>query len=61
MNRIEKINKLENIKQKYINLRKYILYYYSILNNDKEKNVQKEPVKKLILTKSFYGKQIKVD
>ena len=62
MNRLEKINKLEIIRQKYINIRNNILYCKSIIDNrELEHQNKNEPIKKLVLTKPFYGKQIKVE
>ena len=64
MNRIEKINKLENIKQKYILLKNYVIYCQTNLPDlykEKENKKENEYVKKLVLTKPFYGKQLKVE
>ena len=61
MDRIEKLNKLENIKQQYILLRNYALYCKTIIDSNKlqeEKTNEYEYVKKLVLTKPYYGKQL---
>ena len=59
MNRIEKIKRLENIKQRYIIIRNYIENNREILDN-KEKQKEHGYVKSLVLTKPFYGKQLRV-
>lgn len=59
MNRIEKIKKLEDMKQQYIALRNYIELNKDILDN-KEKQKENGYVKTLVLTKPFYGKQLRV-
>ncbi|MBQ8891387.1 MAG: hypothetical protein IJ068_00780 [Bacilli bacterium] len=62
MNRKEKIERLNNLKQKYIELRKYVLYYVNALryNNELKKSKESIKIKKLVLTKSFNGKDIVV-
>ena len=60
MNRLEKLNKLESIKQKYILIRNCALYCKSVNNNLDNKNKEKQVVKTLVLTKPFYGKQLRV-
>ena len=60
----EKIERLENLKQKYLSLKNEIINYKYLLENinnlDEEKNKVKEDVKvkKLVLTKPFYGKNL---
>ena len=61
MNRVEKINKLENIKRKYILLRNVALYCKNLeLNNEKAQEKQLTNVKTLVLTKPFYGRELRV-
>ena len=61
MNKLEKIQKLENIKQKYLLLRNIILYCKKIQYNDELiNNNSKEKNKTLVLTKPFYGRELKV-
>ncbi len=57
MNRIEKIKRLENIKQKYIIIKNYVEYNRELFDN-KEKNKENSYVKTLVLTKPFYGKEL---
>lgn len=59
MDRKKRLKELNEIKQKYISLREYVLFYKNMLEyNQKEKNDVK--VKKLVLTKPFYGKNLVV-
>ena len=61
MNRLDKIEKLENIKQKYIYLRNVVLYCKNIQHEEElSKENQKEKVKTLVLTKPFYGRELVV-
>ena len=59
MNRIEKIKRLEEIKQEYIIIRNYIESNRELFDN-KDKNKENSYVKTLVLTKPFYGKELKV-
>ncbi len=65
MERRKKIKKLETQKQKYMLLRNYVIYCKSMLENMelKEQNriKQQEPIKTLILTKPFYGRELRVE
>ena len=63
MNKKNKIEKLEKLRQDYLNLRELIIYYRNALQyNEQLKEKQKEKenvkVKKLVLTKPFYGKNL---
>lgn len=60
MNNKNKIERLEHLRQNYLILREFVIYYKNILdyNESKEKNDVK--VKKLVLTKPFYGKDLVV-
>ena len=61
MNRLEKLQRLENIKQKYIYLRNIVLYCKNIQHEEElSKTNQKEIVKTLVLTKPFYGRELRV-
>lgn len=62
MNKLEKLQKLENIKQKYILLRDFVLYCkYLQFNEDLSTEKKNEKVKTLVLTKPFYGRDLKVE
>jgi len=64
MNRKNKIEKLENLRQNYLILREFVIYYKNALeynnNLDKQKEKENVKVKKLVLTKPFYGKELQV-
>ena len=61
MNKLEKLQKLENIKQKYILLRDFVLYCkYLQFNEELSKEKKNENVKTLVLTKPFHGRELKV-
>ncbi|MBQ8472989.1 MAG: hypothetical protein IJ501_05750 [Bacilli bacterium] len=65
MNNQEKLRELARLKQEYLKLREIIIYYKNTLEAnefiEKEKKQQEEvKVKKLVLTKSFHGKNLVV-
>ncbi len=64
MNKKNKIEKLENLRQNYLILREFVIYYKNALeynnNLDKQKEKENVKVKKLVLTKPFYGKELQV-
>lgn len=61
MNRLEKLQRLEDIKQKYILLRNIVLYCKNIQHEEElSKENKKEKVKTLVLTKPFYGRELRV-
>ena len=66
MNTKEKREKLEKLKQNYLILREFVKYYkYAMdynksLEEEKEKTNENVKVKKLVLTKPFYGKELQV-
>ena len=66
MNTKERIEKLENLRQNYMILRSFVLYckylvdYNASLEEEKEKTKEEVKVKKLVLTKPFYGKNLQV-
>ena len=62
MNRKNKIEKLENLRQNYLILREFVIYYKNALeyNNNLDKQKENVKVKKLVLTKPFYGKELQV-
>ena len=59
MNRLEKLQRLENIKQKYIYLRNIVLYCKNI-QHEEELSKENQKVKTLVLTKPFYGRELVV-
>lgn len=63
MDRNKKLEELKNLKQKYVDLREYVLFYKNMFEyNQEEKNKEKKDikVKSLVLTKPFYGKNLVV-
>lgn len=61
MNRLEKLQKLENIKQKYMYIRNIVLYCKNMQYDEElSKENHKENVKTLVLTKPFYGRELRV-
>ncbi len=66
MDRKKRIEDLEKLRQNYLILREFVVYYKNALeyNEQMEQEKQKEAsdvkVKKLVLTKPFYGKNLVV-
>lgn len=66
MDRKKRIEELEKLRQNYLNLKEFVVYYKNALeyNEQIEQDSQKEQeeviVKKLVLTKPFYGKNLVV-
>ena len=62
MKRKEKIERLEALKQNYLILREFVIYYKNALeyNDELEKQQENVKVKKLVLTKPFYGRNLQV-
>jgi len=66
MDRKKRIEDLEKLRQNYLILREFVVYYKNALeyNEQMEQEKQKEQeevkVKKLVLTKPFYGKNLVV-
>jgi len=62
----ERLERLESLKQKYMLLREFVVYYrYAMdynasIEEEKEKTQENVKVKKLVLTKPFYGKNLQV-
>lgn len=68
MDRKKRIEELENLRQNYLALREFVIYYKNALEyNENLQNSQIEhekenvKVKKLVLTEPFYGKNLVVD
>lgn len=63
MNNKNKLEQLEHLRQNYLILREFVVYYKNALEYN-ERLEQKEnknvKVKKLVLTKPFYGKDLVV-
>ena len=65
MDRKKRIEELEKLRQKYLTLREFFVYYKNALEynyqlEEKEKEKSNVKVKKLVLTKPFYGKNLVV-
>ncbi len=64
MTKINRLKELEKLKQNYIILKSLVLKYKEIIeyNNQIEEfnREEKAKVKKLVLTKPFYGKNLQV-
>lgn len=63
MDNKKKLENLEEIKNKYLDLREYVVYLkniYELNSLEQEKGYEKEnvKVKKLVLSKPFYGKNL---
>lgn len=63
MDNIKKLENLEEIKNKYLDLREYVVYLkniYELNYLEQEKGYEKEnvKVKKLVLSKPFHGKNL---
>lgn len=66
MNNQEKLRELARLKQEYLKLREIIIYYKNTLEanefiREEQKEHEEVKVKKLVLTKPFYGKNLVVD
>lgn len=68
MDRKKRIEELENLRQNYLALREFVIYYKNALEYNKnlqnsqiEHEKENVKVKKLVLTKPFYGKNLVVD
>ena len=65
MDRKKRIEDLEKLKQNYLILREFVMYYKNALEynhqiEEQEKEKSNVKVKKLVLTKPFYGKNLVV-
>ena len=65
MNNQEKLKELSRLKQEYLKLREFLIYYKNTLEvnefiQEKQKENEEVKVKKLVLTKPFYGKNLVV-
>ena len=66
MNNQEKLRELARLKQEYLKLREFLIYYKNTFEvnefiEEEQKEHEEVKVKKLVLTKPFHGMNLVVD